>query len=340
VPVTQSILSTTLQLLRDKLVDNSYIAHPLLAALDAGGSIIKVSGGARVEIPLVFGDHSSISLLRNGFEPVSLAVKDPFHTALYEYSNFVQPIVLSQVEKVANKGDLAVVNILESKVKNTFLSLKKEVSRQIIRGDSPVLTTLQTLNGMGTATTAANTNGWFEAGAFGAQTNTVGGLSKGTFAAQNWQNQVFNSAGTLSLEHLDTLMIQAQIYNPSGDRPGMLLMSPNMFAAFMALQQSAVRYVSTGDRDGLDRSFAGMWRGATIHVDPNLGFANAAGNTVSGYAITHDQMSLYADTEGYMTIGDMQDVPGTATSVASVFNRMQICTGHLASHGVFLNAEA
>jgi len=337
---TQSILSTTLQLLRDKLVDNSYIAHPLLRAVEEHGNLIKVSGGARVEQPVIFGDHSSITELSNGFEPVSLAVTDPFHTALYEFSNFTQPIVLSQVEKVANKGDLAVVNILESKVKNVMLSLKKEVSKQIIQGSSGVLTTLQTLNGMGTATIPAITTGWFESGAFGTQTNTVGGLSKATFAANNWQNQIFDSTGTLALEHIDNLMIQCQIYNPSGQRPDILLMSPNCFAAFMGLQQSQVQYISASDRDGLDRDMVGMWRSARIYVDPNLGFANAAGDTVSAYALSSDQFQLYVDTDGYMTISDMVPVPGTATSASMVFNRMQLSTGHLASHGVILNAEA
>jgi len=337
---TQSILSTTLQLLRDKLVDNSYIAHPLLRAVEENGNLVKISGGARVEQPVIFGDHSSITELSNGFEPVSLAVTDPFHTALYEFSNFTQPIVLSQVEKVANKGDLAVVNILESKVKNVMLSLKKEVSKQIIQGSSGVLTTLQTLNGMGTATIPAITTGWFESGAFGTQTNTVGGLSKGTFAANNWQNQSFDSTGTLALEHIDNLMIQCQIYNPSGQRPDILLMSPNCFAAFMGLQQSQVQYISASDREGLDKDMVGMWRSARIYVDPNLGFANAAGDVVSAYALSSDQFQLYVDTDGYMTISDMVPVPGTATSASMVFNRMQLSTGHLASHGVILNAEA
>jgi hypothetical protein len=49
---------------------------------------------------------------------------------------------------------------------------------------------------------------------------------------------------------------------------------------------------------------------------------------------------LYADTEGYLTMGDLVPVPGTATSAAMVFNRMQLVTGHLASHGIILNAEA
>jgi hypothetical protein len=329
---TNSILSTTLQLLRDKLVDNSYLAHPLIRAIEEHGNLVKVSGGLRVEQPVIFGDHSTITELSNGFEPVSMAVTDPFQAAKFEYANFTQPIVLSAVEKAANKGDLAVVNILESKMKNVMLSLKKEVSKQIIRGDSSVLTSLETLNGMGTAATAVNTTGWFQRAAFGAQaTNTVGGLSKSTFQAQNWQNQVFNSAGTLALSHLDDLFINAQIYNPSGAFPDILLLSPACYSAFMN------RYVSAGDRDGLDGDMVGMWRGARIYIEPQLGYTTAAGDTVSGYALSSDQFQLYADTDGFFNVSDMLPVPGTATEAAMVFNRMQLVTGHLASH---FNAEA
>lgn len=336
----QSVLSTTLQLLKDKLVDNSYLAHPLIRAIEEHGNLIKVSGGSRVECPVIFGDHSTITELTNGFEPVSMAVTDPFQLAKYEYANFTQPIILSAVEKAANKGDLAVVSILESKMRNVMLSLKKEVSKAIIRGDSAVLTQLQTLNGMGTATTAASTTGWFEAGAFGTQTNTVGGLSKSTFAANNWQNQVFNSGGTLALSHLDQLFIDCQTRNPSGDFPDILLMSPACYAAFMALQQSSVRYTSAGDRDSLDRDMVGSWRGSRIYIEPQLGFNNAGGVPVSAYALSSSQFSLYADTDGFFNVSDMLPVPGTATEAAMVFNRMQLTTGHLASHGLLLNAEA
>jgi hypothetical protein len=49
---------------------------------------------------------------------------------------------------------------------------------------------------------------------------------------------------------------------------------------------------------------------------------------------------LYADTDGFFTVSDMLPVPGTATEAAMVFNRMQLVTGHLASHGVIINAES
>ena len=341
----QSVISTTLQLLRDKLVDNSFLAHPLIRAIEEHGDLVKVSGGLRVEQPVIFGDHSSITELSNGFEPVSMAVTDPFQTAKFEYSNFTQPIILSAVEKAANKGDLAVVNILESKMKNVMLSLKKEVSKQIIAGDSSKITTLQTLNGNGTAAAAVNTTGWLEGVAQAAQANSVGGLSKVTYQAQNWFNQFVDAAGTLTLANLDELFIQSQIYNPSGTTPDIMLMSPSCYAAFLNLMDNRIQYISVGDREGLNKEMVATYRGARIYVDPNLGFtANGASGMgakpVSAYLLSSDQFQLYVDTDGFFNVSEMMPVPGTATEAAMVFCRMQLVTGHLASHSILIDAEA
>ena len=304
-----SVLSTTLQLLRDKLVDNSYLSHPLFRAIEQSGNLVRVSGGSRVEQPVIFGEHSSLTELSNGFEPVSMAVTDPFNVAKYEYSNFTQPIILSAVEELANKGETAVVSILEAKMNNVMLGLRKAVSERVFVGGS-TLSSLQTLNGMGTATVAAETTGWFEAAAPASQTNTVGGLSKTTFRSENWFNQVQDAGGTLSLEDLDELFINCQIRNPAGTFPDLLFMSPKCFAAFQALQQSSVQYISSADRESLDSDMVAMWR------------------------------QLYADTDAFFTVSDMLPVPGTATKAAQVISRIQLCTGHLASHGVLLRAES
>ena len=341
----QSVLSTTLQLLRDKLVDNSFLAHPLVRAIEEHGNLIKVSGGSRVEQPVIFGDHSSITELSNGFEPVSMAVTDPFQTAKFEYSNFTQPIVLSAVEKAANKGDLAVVNILESKMKNVMLSLKKEVSKQILVGDSGKITTLQTLNGNGTSAVAPDTTGWLEGVAQASQTNSVGGLSKSTYQAQNWFNQFVDAGGTLALSHIDEAFIQTQLYNPAGTTPDIMLVSPSFYAAFLALMDQRIQYISVGDRDGLNQTMVATYRGARIYVDPNMGFTASAASgmgakAVSAYLLSSDQFQLYVDTDGFFNVGEMMPVPGTATEAAMVFCRMQLVTGHLASHAILIDAEA
>jgi hypothetical protein len=122
-------------------------------------------------------------------------------------------------------------------------------------------------------------------------------------------------------------------------------MSPRCYAAFQAQQQSQVQYVSASDRATLDADMVGMWRGAKIYVDPNLGFTANAGSAmtalpVSAYCLSSDMFQLYADTDGWFNLSEMMPVPGTATEAAQIFCRMQLVTGHLASHGILINAEA
>jgi len=341
----QSVISTTLQLLRDKLIDNSFLSHPLIRAIEEHGNLVKVSGGQRIEQPVIFGDHSSITELSSGWESVNMAVTDPFQSAKFEWSNFTQPIVLNAVEKAANKGDLAVVNILESKMKNVMLGLKKEVSLQIIQGASSKITTLQTLNGNGTSTVAVNATGWLEGVAQASQASTVGGLAKATYRAKNWYNQFIDAGGTMTLAHIDQLFIYTQLYNPAGTTPDIMLMSPKSYAKFLSLMDNRIQYVSVSDRDGLNGQMVATYRGAKIYVDPNLGFtANGASGmgakAVSAYLLSSDQFQLYADTDGFFNVGEMMPVPGTATEAAMVFCRMQLVTGHLASHAILIDGEA
>ena len=344
-PINASILATTLQLLRDKLIDNSFVSHPLIRAIEEHGNLKKVSGGSRIEQPVIFGDHSSITQLSNGFEPVNMAVTDPFYLAKYEFANFTQPIVLSAVEKAANKGDLAVVNILESKVKNVMLALRKEVCRQLVVGDSSKLTALQTLNGNGTSIVAPNTTGWLEGVAGTAQTNTVGGLSKTTFRAQNWFNQFVDGAGTLTIAKIDQMFIFAQLFNPTGTNPDIMLMSPSCYSAFLNLLDNKIQYITVTDRDGLNSQMVATYRGAKIYTDPNLGFTASASSAmgakkVSAMLLSSDQFELIADVDGWFNMGPMLPVPGTATEAAMVFCRFNLSTGHLASHALLIDAEA
>ena len=65
----QSVISTTLQLLRDKLVDNSFLSHPLFRAIEGAGNLVKVSGGLRG--PLVAAADMWRSGVQN-FSPTSV----------------------------------------------------------------------------------------------------------------------------------------------------------------------------------------------------------------------------------------------------------------------------
>ena len=59
---------------------------------------------------------------------------------------------------------------------------------------------------------------------------------------------------------------------------------------------------------------------------------------VSAYLLSSDQFQLYVDTDGFF-VSEMMPVPGTATGAAMVFCRMQLVSGHTASHSILIDAE-
>ena len=339
-----SVSSTTLRLLIEKLQDNSFVAHPLFKAVEEAGNLHRVNGGQRVEQPVIIGEQSSgLTQVSSGWEPTPLNFSDPFLTANFEWCDIIDHVGLNIVEKTSNKGELARVNILESKVKNLMINMRQAITRRIFQGPAATsgaaarLTNLQTLNGL---TTAAS-NGWFEGVAAASQQNSVGGLSKSTYQAQNWFNQFQDAGGTLTLSDIDTLFINCMQYNPAGAPPDMLFLSPAAYAAFMKLIQGQVRYTTVAGRDGLDAGMVAEFRGARVYVDNTLGFtAQNPAKAVSGYALTSSQFEVYTDEAAYFEVHDPMQVPGTATEAWQVHTRLQLTTGRLACHGVLIDAEA
>tara|TARA_R110000868_G_scaffold1281_3_gene10002 strand:+ start:219 stop:1241 length:1023 start_codon:yes stop_codon:yes gene_type:complete len=335
-----SVISTTLQLLKDKLVDQSFTSLPLFKAIEAAGNLKMVSGGMRVEAPVMFGEHSTITEYTNGYEPTSMVFTDPYQTAKFEWCNFSEPIGLSKVERSANKGSLAIVNILDTKMKNAMNALKKEVNRTILQG--PIYTTsrlsqLQTLNGM---TTAAST-GWLEGVVQASQQNVIGTLSKVTYQSKNWFNQFKDCAASFDLADLDELIINCSLYNASGSTPDIIIMSPKCYAKFQALQTAIKSPGNAKDLRDINDTYLTTYMGAKVYVDLNMGFtAQNPAKPVSAYVLNSRDFEIYADQDGWFDIGEMAPLGGTILDTAQIFCRMQLVTSHLASHGVLLDAEA
>ena len=132
-----SVSSTTLRLLIDKLQDNSFISHPLFQAVEEAGNLKRVSGGQRVEQPVIIGEQSSgLTQVSSGWEPTPLNFSDPFLTANFEWCDIIDHVGLNIVEKTSNKGELARVSILESKVKNLMINMRQAITKRIFQDRS------------------------------------------------------------------------------------------------------------------------------------------------------------------------------------------------------------
>jgi hypothetical protein len=225
-----------------------------------------------------------------------------------------------------NSGEYAIVKILESRMKSVMGMLRRELNKQILRGDSAVLSAVNTLNGdtgLGSAT------GFLEhlspvlpSG----QNNVVGGISKATFQVPGWLNQFANAGGALAMTDLYDLYIAANNVAPSGD-VSHLIMSNNAFAQYRNLLFAQERFVQTDKLDGGRMALA--FNGAVAEADPEMGFASSVAGNCDAYMLNYDGIKLIFHSEGDFAVSPFEHISGTTARAAQLYVKVQLVADHL-----------
>jgi hypothetical protein len=330
--ISNDLLSSTLYSIRDSEVDNLYKKVAFLDGVRRAGGVETESGGIKIQRPLSIAEHSTITQLATGYEPVSLAVNDVLRPAIYDWADFTAPIVITKKEEMENSGEYAIVKILESRMKSVMGMLRRELNKQILRGDSSVLSAVNTLNGdvgIGSAT------GFLEHAAAGTQTNVVGGISKATFPVAGWQNQFADAGGTLAMTDLYNLYIAANSVAPSGD-VSHLIMSDSAFSQYRNLLFAQERFVQTDKLDGGRMSLA--FNGAIAEQDPEMGFASSGPGNTDAYMLNYDGIKLVFHNEGDFSVSPFEHISGTTARAAQLYVKVQLVADHLGGQGVLTNA--
>tara|TARA_R110000824_G_scaffold74945_1_gene190366 strand:- start:6223 stop:7275 length:1053 start_codon:yes stop_codon:yes gene_type:complete len=348
--ISNDVLSSTLRILLDEEVDQLYQATPLLDKMRERGGVVTYDGGQKLNVPLILEEHSSITQLDSGYEPVNLAVKDALRQAEFNWCDFVAPIVVTRSEELSNKGERAIIDIAEARMKSVMGALKREVEKQVLANASTVLTNLNTFNAMDDAV-AASTNGggnlnsgFFQNRDFGTQVSTsVGGLSKVTFPRLN--NQYVTAGGTLTIAQMTDLYIDCQLNTPDGSAPDLIICSPQFYKAYKALLFAQERFVDEKVLDGGRLALA--FNGALVSPSPFLGStvqnptATPTGTCIiSAYFLNSKYMKIGFDSAAQFEMDDFESVSGYASRSANIYTRLQIYFEHLASQGVLVNGEA
>ena len=334
-PISNDLLSSTLYSIRDSEVDNLYKKVAFLDGVRRAGGVETESGGIKIQRPLSIAEHSTITQLATGYEPVSLAVNDVLRPAIYDWADFTAPIVITKKEEMENSGEYAIVKILESRMKSVMGMLRRELNKQVLRGDSSVLSAVNTLNGdvgIGSAT------GFLEhlsPALPSAQSNVVGGISKATFQVPGWLNQFANAGGTLAMTDLYDLYIAANNVAPSGD-VSHLIMSNDAFAQYRNLLFAQERFVQTDKLDGGRMSLA--FNGAVAEADPEMGFASSVAGNCDAYMLNYDGIKLIFHSEGDFAVSPFEHISGTTARAAQLYVKVQLVADHLGGQGVLINA--
>jgi hypothetical protein len=331
--ISNDLLSSTLYSIRDSEVDNLFQKVAFLDGVRKAGGVEKESGGIKLQRPLSIAEHSTITQLATGYEPVSLAVNDVLRPAIFEWNDFVAPIVITRKEEMENSGEYAVVKILESRMKSVMGMLRRELNKQILANSSTILTGLSTLNGDSAGT--GSSTGFLESVVTTSQGNTVGGISKSTFQVAGWTNQFKNAGGSLGMDDLYELYISANSVAPAGDI-SQLIMSADAFSQYRQLLFAQERYVDTSKLDGGRMALA--FNGAIAEQDPVMGFASGVAGNVDAYMLNYDGIKLVFHSEGDFDVSPFEHISGSTARAAQMYVKCQMVADHLGGQGVLINA--
>lgn len=330
--VQADILASTLRILRDKEVDSTFRAIALLDACDRAGNIVRESGGSYVDVPLVLTDHSQVTQLTSGYESVNLAVSDVMRTGTSSWCDAVAPIVITKKEELSNKGERAIIRIAETRMKQVMGMLRREINKQIVAGNSTILTDLNTLNG-------AVAGGFLHAATFGTQTGTVQGVAKATFP-ESYQNQFIDAGGALTTTEMQQVLIDTKVYGPEGD-VDIILASPESYAVYRGLLEDNERYTSIQEMQDMSGRLALVFGGAPVYIEPQLSGVNGSnGNPLSQYFLNSSLFNLYTDEDAFFEVEPLESIPGYASMAANIIVRMQLTASNLSGHGILTNGNA
>ena len=324
--ISNDLLSSTLYSIRDSEVDQLFRKTAFLDLVKAGGGIEYENGGIKIQRPLSVVDHSTITQLATGYEPVSLAVSDVLKPAVYDWSDFVAPIVITTKEELENSGEKAIVKILEARMKNVMSMLRRELNKQILAGTSTVLSNMSSLNGF------TLTTGFLEEGTPDAanQTNIVGGLQKSVLNVPGWFNSSVASTGNI-VANLTTLYQDCNQFSPFGD-VNAIIVNPATFAAYKAALFTNERFMS-GDK--LDAGRLQLAFHAAVMEQDNEMPENGGGlNTYSAYMLNFEGIKMCIHSDADFALSPMEHISGTTARAAQLYFKGQLIADHLRGSGV------
>ena len=325
--ISNDLLSSTLYSIRDSEIDQLYRKTAFLDLIKSGGGIEYENGGIKIQRPLSVVDHSTITQLATGYEPVSLAVSDILKPAIYEWADFVAPIVITQREELENNGEKAIVKILEARMKNVMSMLRRELNKQILAGTSTVLSTMSSLNGF------TLTTGFLEEGAPAAatQTNTVGGLSKATLNVPGWFNSVEAGTAATIVADLTALYQDCNQFSPFGD-VNAIIVNPATFAAYKAALFTNERFMSSDKLDGGRLQLA--FHGAVMEQDNEMPDNGGGANKFSAYMLNFEGIKMCIHSDADFALSPMEHISGTTARAAQLYFKGQLIADHLRGSGV------
>jgi len=248
------ILSTTLKNYIPKLTDNIFSARPLFYALTNGRTIRRISGGAKIVVPVLYGTNSTAGSY-SGTDTISTTAQTGISAAEYSWKQYAATVTINGIEEAQNNGEAQIIDLLEGKIFQTQETI------------------IENMNAMFWSNGAGNGGkDWLGLNALVGTGNDSGSAIGGIDATDSdndwWRSTLTNQGGVLTVAAMATLYNSVSVGN---DQPTIIITDQDEYEAYEALLDGQIRYTDTDVADGGFQNL--LFKGAPVTFDSHADLA-------------------------------------------------------------------
>ncbi len=243
------ILSTTLKNYIPKLTDNIFSARPLFYALTNGQTIRRISGGAKIVVPVIYGTNSTAGSYA-GTDSISTTAQTGISAAEYDWKQYAATVTINGMEEAKNNGEAQIIDLLEGKIFQTQETIIENMNTMFWSD--------------GTGNSSKDMNGLNKLVGTGL---TVGGIDATDSDNSWWRSTLRNGPADAGAGVL-TVAAMATVYNTvsvGNDQPTIIITDQDEYEAYEALLDGQIRYTDTDVADGGFQNL--LFKGAPVTFD-------------------------------------------------------------------------
>ncbi|WP_103852153.1 phage major capsid protein [Burkholderia pseudomallei] len=228
------IVTTTLRNRTGKLADNVTKNNALLYRLRRRGNVKTVSGGRTIVQELEYAENGTFKRY-SGYEALNISPSDVFTGSEFNYAQAAVAVSISGLEELQNSGEDAIIDLLESRIKNAEKTLVNNIALDCY-SDGTADGGRQ-IGGLQLLVSATPTIG------------VVGGIDASTSIGSFWRNTAFsavtNGGGAATSANIQSYMNRVYVQQVRGtDRPDLIIADNNYFRLYLESLQAIQRITS------------------------------------------------------------------------------------------------
>ena len=242
------ILSTTLKNYVPKLADNVFTARPLFYALTNGQTIRRISGGAKIVVPIIYGTNSPAASY-SGDEALSTTAQTGITAAEYDWKQYAATVTITGIEEAKNNGEAEIIDLLEGKVMQTEETIIQNMN-EMFYGDG----------------TGNSNKDWIGLDLIVGKPNTaLGGIDPTDSGNSWWKSDEHDMDGALTVKQMGTTYNNVSVGN---DQPTIVIGTQALYESYEALLEPNLRYTDTKVADAGFQNL--LCKGAPVTFDGDV----------------------------------------------------------------------